>query len=166
MKQKLGLACALIHTPEILFLDEPTCGVDPVSRRDFWRILYELLKENITIFVSTAYLDEAEHCTRVGLMHKGKILLSDEPNRLKMVPGMPVFEIFSPDAREAKGILAGAKGVTSVNIYGERLHIMVEDKEAIDNILDELRAKGIGIEGHREIVPSLEDVFITIVERQ
>ena len=81
MKQKLGLTCALIHTPEVLFLDEPTGGVDPVSRRDFWRILYELLREGVTIFVSTAYLDEAERCTRIGLMNQGKILVIDEPMR-------------------------------------------------------------------------------------
>ncbi len=83
MKQKLGLACALIHTPKVLFLDEPTNGVDPVSRRDFWRILYQLLKENVTIFYSTAYLDEAERCKRVGLLHKGKLLRCDLPERIK-----------------------------------------------------------------------------------
>jgi len=83
MKQKLGLACALIHTPKVLFLDEPTNGVDPVSRRDFWGILYELLKEKVTIFCSTCYLDEAERCGRVGLMHKGKLLRCETPNAIK-----------------------------------------------------------------------------------
>lgn len=83
MKQKLGLACALIHTPKVLFLDEPTNGVDPVSRRDFWKILYDLLKEKVTIFCSTCYLDEAERCHRVGLMHKGKLLRCDTPNAIK-----------------------------------------------------------------------------------
>ena len=83
MKQKLGLACALIHTPKVLFLDEPTNGVDPVSRRDFWKILYDLLKEKVTIFCSTSYLDEAERCGRVGLMHKGKLLRCDTPGNIK-----------------------------------------------------------------------------------
>jgi len=83
MKQKLGLACALIHTPKVLFLDEPTNGVDPVSRRDFWKILYDLLKEKVTIFCSTSYLDEAERCHRVGLMHKGKLLRCDTPDSIK-----------------------------------------------------------------------------------
>jgi ABC-2 type transport system ATP-binding protein len=83
MKQKLGLACALIHTPRVLFLDEPTNGVDPVSRRDFWNILYDLLKQKVTIFCSTCYLDEAERCTRVGLMHKGKLLQTDSPDKIK-----------------------------------------------------------------------------------
>ncbi len=83
MKQKLGLACALIHKPEVLFLDEPTNGVDPVSRRDFWRILYQLLQQQVTIFVSTAYLDEAERCTRVGMMDNGRLVLCDTPAELK-----------------------------------------------------------------------------------
>ncbi|HEX9137812.1 MAG TPA: ABC transporter ATP-binding protein, partial [Nitrospirota bacterium] len=90
MKQKLGLSCALIHTPDVLFLDEPTNGVDPVSRRDFWRILYDLLKEGVTILISTAYLDEAERCTRIGLMHKGRILIEDEPKKVRSSLGSPM----------------------------------------------------------------------------
>lgn len=92
MKQKLGLACALIHTPKVLFLDEPTNGVDPVSRRDFWSILYDLLKEKVTIFCSTCYLDEAERCGRVGLMHKGKLLRCDTPDKIKKECGVKTLE--------------------------------------------------------------------------
>jgi ABC-2 type transport system ATP-binding protein len=92
MKQKLGLACALIHTPKVLFLDEPTNGVDPVSRRDFWKILYDLLKEKVTIFCSTCYLDEAERCARVGLMHKGKLLRCDTPGNIKKERGFKTLE--------------------------------------------------------------------------
>jgi ABC-2 type transport system ATP-binding protein len=92
MKQKLGLACALIHTPKVLFLDEPTNGVDPVSRRDFWKILYDLLKEKVTIFCSTCYLDEAERCARVGLMHKGKLLRCDTPGNIKKERGVKTLE--------------------------------------------------------------------------
>lgn len=92
MKQKLGLACALIHTPRVLFLDEPTNGVDPVSRRDFWNILYDLLKEKVTIFCSTCYLDEAERCRRVGLMHKGKLLRCDSPEVIKKERGVKTLE--------------------------------------------------------------------------
>lgn len=92
MKQKLGLACALIHTPRVLFLDEPTNGVDPVSRRDFWNILYDLLKEKVTIFCSTAYLDEAERCGRVGLIHKGKLLRCDSPDRIKKERNVKTLE--------------------------------------------------------------------------
>ena len=97
MKQKLGLACALIHTPKVLFLDEPTNGVDPVSRRDFWRILYQLLREHVTIFVSTAYLDEAERCNRVGLMHRGKLLAVGTPDEVKQLMQGTILELYAPE---------------------------------------------------------------------
>lgn len=164
MKQKLGLACALIHTPEILFLDEPTNGVDPVSRRDFWRILYGLLKEGITIFVSTAYLDEAERCTRVSLMHRGKILIDDTPARIKASLGFPMVELWTGDARTAEGIARGCPEVRSVSIYGERLHVSLERSEALDGVIGRLQKEGIMVRDHRSILPSLEDVFIAMVE--
>ncbi|OPY64661.1 MAG: putative ABC transporter ATP-binding protein YbhF [Syntrophorhabdus sp. PtaU1.Bin050] len=164
MKQKLGLACALIHTPRVLFLDEPTNGVDPVSRRDFWKILYDLLKEEITVFVSTAYLDEAERCTRIGLIHKGNLLTVEEPARVKEALVVPMIEVFSPNARAAREVLATMEDVESVSIYGDRLHIAVKAREAINRIIDTLTAKGVEVEGHREIVPSLEDVFIALVK--
>jgi ABC-2 type transport system ATP-binding protein len=166
MKQKLGLACALVHTPEILFLDEPTCGVDPVSRRDFWRILYDLLKEQITIFVSTAYLDEAERCSRIALIHRGNILMIDEPGRIRKSIDMPMIEIASPNTRAAKGIVAAIHGVVSVNIYGDRLHIGMKTREVGTEVLEALRAHGVEIEGEREIVPSLEDVFIVKLKKE
>jgi ABC-2 type transport system ATP-binding protein len=167
MKQKLGLACALIHTPEILFLDEPTGGVDPVSRRDFWRILYDLLKERITIFISTAYLDEAERCTRIGLIHRGIMLTTDEPARIKESLSTPMVEISTPEAREAREFVGTIEGVRSVNMYGDRLHISIESEEFAGTIVDRLKAKGFSIEGERTITPSLEDVFIaTVRERE
>jgi len=166
MKQKLGLACALVHTPEILFLDEPTCGVDPVSRRDFWRILYDLLKEQITIFVSTAYLDEAERCSRIALIHRGNILMIDEPVRIRKSLDMPMIEIASPNTRAAKGIVAEINGVISVNIYGDRLHIGMKTREVGTKVLEALQAHGVEIEGEREIVPSLEDVFIAKLKKE
>ena len=88
MKQKLGLSCSMLHTPEILFLDEPTAGVDPVSRRDFWQLLYELLKEGVTIFLSTSYMDEAERCSRLGLIHNGRLLVEETPDRIRAAEGM------------------------------------------------------------------------------
>lgn len=163
MKQKLGLACALIHTPDVLFLDEPTNGVDPVSRRDFWRILYDLLKEGVTIFVSTAYLDEAERCTRIGLMHKGRILMEGEPAGIKKSLGYPMFELWLDDARSAAGMVKDIDGVKSVSIYGDRLHVAVDMREMVGNINKEIGAKGIEVKGYREILPSLEDVFISMV---
>lgn len=165
MKQKLGLACALIHTPEVLFLDEPTNGVDPISRRDFWKILYDLLKEKVTIFVSTAYLDEAERCARIGLIHKGKILLEDNPAKIKKSLGIPMIEIWSDDARDAMEIIKKTSGVKSVSIYGNKLHVAIERKELIDNIFSNLAQAGIETKGQREILPSIEDIFISMVEK-
>ena len=164
MKQKLGLACALIHTPEVLFLDEPTNGVDPVSRRDFWRILYDLLREGVTIFISTAYLDEAERCTRIGLMYRGRLLMKDEPMAVKKSLGVPMIELWSDDARTAKGIVKEIEGVKGVNIYGDRLHVTIEEREKMESIIAQLRHGGIEIKDYREILPSIEDVFISMVE--
>lgn len=164
MKQKLGLACALVHTPDVLFLDEPTNGVDPVSRRDFWRILYNLLKEGVTIFVSTAYLDEAERCTRIGLMDKGRILVEDEPARIRRSLKYPMIELRLDDARGAVDFVRGIDGVGGVSIYGDRLHVAVENKEMADGLRSLLDGRGIEVKGVREIVPSLEDVFISMVK--
>jgi len=166
MKQKLGLACALIHTPEVLFLDEPTNGVDPVSRRDFWKILYDLLKEHVTILVSTAYLDEAERCTRVGLIHKGKILLEDNPGGIKKSLGLPMIEIWSDNSRTAIEIIRGVEGIKSASIYGDRIHITLEKKEIVDSIITKLKSERVAVKDYREILPSIEDVFISMVEGQ
>jgi ABC-2 type transport system ATP-binding protein len=167
MKQKLGLSCALVHTPEVLLLDEPTGGVDPVSRRDFWRILYDLLKEQVTIFISTAYLDEAERCTKIALIHKGKVLMTDEPSGVKKkVLGVPMIEISTSDVRSAGDFIGSIDGVLSVNTYGDRLHVAIKSKEIATKIMDQLKAKGFSIEGEREIIPSLEDVFISMVKKE
>lgn len=166
MKQKLGLACALIHTPEILFLDEPTLGVDPVSRRDFWKILYDLLKESITIFVSTAYLDEAERCTRVGLIYSGKMLLVEEPDKIRKSLPYPVFEIVSSHAKKGKHVIEGMAGVHNSALYGERLHIGVRDQAVLEAIKKIFVSQGIEVTRIRQVTPSLEDVFITMVDRQ
>lgn len=163
MKQKLGLACALIHTPRVLFLDEPTNGVDPVSRRDFWRILYQLLKERVTIFVSTAYLDEAERCNRIGLMHEGRLLACDTVDGVKALLRGALLELRYPHPREAAKTLKAA-GMTKVTLFGDRLHIGVDEANqgrlTIEKIL-----RGIGSESLdlRVIEPSLEDVFTSVV---
>ncbi|MBS1192641.1 MAG: ybhF-N2 [Nitrospirae bacterium] len=165
MKQKLGLACALVHTPEILFLDEPTNGVDPVSRRDFWRILYDLLREGVTIFLSTSYLDEAERCARIGLMHKGKVIIEDQPKNVRNSLALPMVEVWTDQARAAGEIAKAVHGVTSVSVYGDRLHIGLEGKDHAAGVLSKLAQEGISIQDHRDILPSLEDVFIAMVER-
>jgi ABC-2 type transport system ATP-binding protein len=165
MKQKLGLACALIHTPEILFLDEPTNGVDPVSRRDFWRILYDLLRDGVTIFLSTSYLDEAERCGRIGLMHKGKVIIEDQPKNVRSALALPMMEVWTDKVRTAGDIARTVRGVSSVSVYGDRLHIGLERKEDAAAVLGMLAREGISIQDHREILPSLEDVFIEMVEK-
>lgn len=166
MKQKLGLACALIHTPEVLFLDEPTNGVDPVSRRDFWRILYDLLKEEVTIVISTAYLDEAERCTRIGLIHRGKILMEDTPTEIRKSLGKTMVEVWTDDSRRAAEFIRKGEGIEGVSIYGDRLHIALVNKDLLDTIFRTFRKEGITVRDHREILPSIEDVFISMVERQ
>ena len=164
MKQKLGLACALIHTPKVLFLDEPTNGVDPVSRRDFWRILYQLLKEKVTIFVSTAYLDEAERCNRIGLMHKGRILALGSPEEVKQLMKGTILEIRSSHPRRATALLREHYGSDSVSLFGDRVHLVTQepdpDSERVQKIL---AGAGMQVLGIRSIDPSLEDVFISVV---
>jgi len=164
MKQKLGLACALIHTPKVLFLDEPTNGVDPVSRRDFWRILYQLLKEKVTIFVSTAYLDEAERCNRIGLMHNGRILALGSPEEVKQLMKGTILEIRSSHPRRATARLREHYDSDSVGLFGDRVHLVTRepdpDSERVQKIL---AGAGMQVLGIRPIDPSLEDVFISVV---
>jgi ABC-2 type transport system ATP-binding protein len=163
MKQKLALACSLIHRPRILFLDEPTTGVDPVSRRDFWKILSGLIKDGITILLSTPYLDEAERCNRVALMNKGKILALDTPQNIKKSIDREVIEIVCPDARKAYKIIKAEPGL-EVQLFGDRVDIMVEHSDgSLKNILELFTQKGITITSYRVIPPSLENVFIHLV---
>lgn len=163
MKQKLGLACALIHRPEVLFLDEPTNGVDPVSRRDFWRILYSMLKEGVTIIVSTAYLDEAERCARVGLLDQGRLLLCDTPRQLKAsLPGR-MYELESEDGRRVREVLAERLGQQRVGLFGGRVHLATDDEAQLQQALEWLKESGLAVRSYRGIVPSLEDVFIQAV---
>jgi len=124
MKQKLGLVCALIHRPKAILLDEPTNGVDPVSRRDFWRILYDLIGEGVAILTSTAYLDEAERCHRVALLHQGRLLFCDTPNNLKSKLGKGVLSVISADPRRLREALERAEGISSLTLTGDGLHVV------------------------------------------
>lgn len=164
MKQKLGLACALIHTPKVLFLDEPTNGVDPVSRRDFWRILYSLLKEGVTIFVSTAYLDEAERCHRVGLLHQGRLLACDTPDRVKSLMRGTILEVRVNRAREAAALLKQRVKAESIGLFGDRIHVVTMDRmQTTQEVPAVLQAEGFALQGLRPIDPSLEDVFVSVL---
>jgi len=164
MKQKLGLVCALIHTPKVLFLDEPTNGVDPVSRRDFWRILYQLLREKVTIFVSTAYLDEAERCNRLGLMHKGKLLAVGTPDDVKKLMRGTLLEVRASEPRRATAVLRENLEAESVGLFGDRVHVVTLNPEKAEKgIKDILINGGIVIESIKPVAPTLEDVFISVV---
>ncbi len=167
MKQKLGLACALIHTPKVLFLDEPTNGVDPVARRDFWRILYQLLREKVTIFVSTAYLDEAERCNHIGLIHKGKLLALGTPDEVKKLMSGSIIEIRSSDPRKAITILKEEIATESIGLFGKHIHLVTGDPSvALEKAKEILTKTGLNIESIRIIEPSLEDVFISVLAKE
>jgi ABC-2 type transport system ATP-binding protein len=161
MKQKLALACTLIHTPDILLLDEPTTGVDPVSRRDFWKILSTLLKTGITIIVSTPYLDEAERSNRVALMNEGAILQCDTPRAVRDSFPAKVLELICNDVRNTANVLSTLCGRERIQLFGDRLHIMVdESKGEVKQILAYLTQSNVEVTGYRLLSPSLEDVFI------
>jgi ABC-2 type transport system ATP-binding protein len=167
MKQKLGLACALIHTPRVLFLDEPTNGVDPVSRRDFWRILYQLVRERVTIFVSTAYLDEAERCTRLALLHRGQLLALGTPDAVKaMMPGS-LLEVRTPAPRRTAALLRDRLVAASVGLFGDRVHVATRDTAATEAAIRDLVASaGFELLSLHPIAPSLEDVFVAVLSNQ
>ena len=164
MKQKLGLACALIHTPKVLFLDEPTNGVDPSSRRDFWRILYQLLRERVTIFVSTAYLDEAERANRIALMHHGKLLAVGAPHEVKRLMRGSILEVRASEPRRATAVLREKLGAGSVGLFGDRVHVVTANLEATRPQVEQILAHaGLNLSGLRMIEPSLEDVFVSVL---
>jgi len=165
MKQKLGLICALVHTPTVLLLDEPTTGVDPVSRRDFWRILYALRESGVTILISTAYLDEAERCTRLALLHHGRLRYCDTPRRLKeLMPGALVA-ISSPQPRAARETVAGLGGVSGVLLVGDGVHAMVDDAvRRIPELRRALEAAAVPFGSIARAEPSIEDLFVTLLK--
>ena len=164
MKQKLGLACALVHTPRVLFLDEPTNGVDPVSRRDFWRILHQLVREGVTILVSTAYLDEAERCSRLALLHEGRVLALGTPGEVKrLLPGA-VLEVRAADPRRAANLLRERLPETGVALFGDRIHVTTPDATGAERrIAEALAADGLPPGSVRAVEPSLEDVFVAVL---
>jgi ABC-2 type transport system ATP-binding protein len=166
MKQKLALACTLIHQPELLVLDEPTTGVDPVSRRDFWKLLSRLRKEGLTLVMTTPYLDEAERCQRVALLHRGRLLAVDRPQALKRGYAGAIVELMARPRRRAAELLGEADGVAAVEVFGERLHANLPETAADDasavaeRLANGLRAAGVEVEQARPVAPTLEDVFI------
>jgi ABC-2 type transport system ATP-binding protein len=174
MKKKLALACSLIHRPQILYLDEPTTGVDPVSRREFWDILSDLHIEGVTILVSTPYMDEAERCSRVGLMYQGRLIICDTPNRVKgliegdLIEVHPVAEELGIGLmRRAEATVASLPGVLEVQTYGDLLHIFVDDAEQrIPQLKAALAGQAIQAEGLRQTQARMEEAFISLIHRQ
>ena len=164
-KQRLALGCAMLHRPGIVFLDEPTGGTDPISRRLFWDVINELAQEGTTVLVTTHYLDEAEYCNELVLMHAGRIVAQGSPGALKreVITGA-VFEVECPDPVAALEALRGVPVVRETAIFGTRLHVSLEHEEEIGTVLKALEDSGLPASGHGRIVPSLEDVFIRLID--
>jgi ABC-2 type transport system ATP-binding protein len=166
MKQKLGLVCALIHHPKIILLDEPTTGVDPVSRRDFWRILYGLVSEGVAILISTAYLDEAERCHRVALLNQGKLLFCDTPNNLRAKLGKSVLSITSSEPRRLRAELESAVGISSLVLTGDGLHVVVDDgARRIPEFEARLKNACVPFNTIQQVTPTIEDLFVDAVRQ-
>ena len=172
MQKKLALACTLIHEPEILLLDEPTTGVDPVSRREFWDILTELHLEGVTLFVSTPYMDEAERCSRVGMMYQGRLVICDNPDNIKsMVPGQ-LIALWTSDMRRAKEIVSDLDGVLEVQTYGDQLRIFINEgffedgRDLNGHLQSTLSAANIEILEMRRTQPRMEEAFISLISSQ
>jgi ABC-2 type transport system ATP-binding protein len=167
MQKKLALACTLIHEPEILFLDEPTTGVDPVSRREFWDILSDLHLRGVTLFVSTPYMDEAERCSRVGLMFEGEMIVCDEPEKVKDLISGELIEIRPDDLRRARDIVAEMDGVLEIQTYGDLLHVFVDSVEKrLGEVESQLKGQGIVVSGLRQTRPRMEEAFISLIRKR
>jgi ABC-2 type transport system ATP-binding protein len=161
MKQKLALACALIHSPQVLLLDEPTTGVDPVSRREFWDILREaVVRQGMTVLVSTPYMDEADRCHYVGFMRAGRLLASGTPRELQRLVDGVVLEVQATPRETADRALRQAPGVREVQVFGDRLHVVADAAPEEDALRGILTAAGAALHAVRPVAPTMEDVFM------
>jgi ABC-2 type transport system ATP-binding protein len=167
-KQRLALGCAILHEPPILFLDEPTSGVDPIARHSFWDLIYQLSAAGHTIFVTTHYMDEAEYCHRIALMYRGKTIALGSPAELKASLGEGLLlSLESTDLLGSMTALQGLPGILDVAVFGGGLHVKVEsDEKAMPQIVAALDAQGIGITSLKPITPSMEDVFVSLIEQE
>jgi len=167
-KQRLALGCAILHEPPIVFLDEPTGGVDPVSRRNFWDLIYTLSHNGVTVFVTTHYLDEAEHCNTIGLVYAGRLIALGSPTMLKhTLEGSKIFEVLCGKPVEAMEILQAFPWVTETSIFGSAFHVSTSDLESGEaRVQEELAKRGIAVDRIQPIVPSLEDVFIHLIAEE
>jgi ABC-2 type transport system ATP-binding protein len=163
MKQKLSLSCCLIHHPRVLLLDEPTFGVDPISRRELWLILHEMVAEGVTVMVSTSYLDEAERCDRIVLLDEGRTLALDTPPRLQASLDGILFAVRVDRPRSARDLLRSAPGIHSATLFGDTVHALAATDTGRASLIDALVSGGVEVLGIEEVEPSLEDVFIHLV---
>jgi len=167
MKQKLGLTCALVHAPRVLLLDEPTTGVDPVSRREFWQILYSLRSQGVAMVISTAYLDEAERCDRLALLHQGRIRYCDTPQRLKAAMPGAIVRITAGDPRRLLDAVRALEGVSGVLLVGDGLHIHVDDAaRRLPELVRAMAPAGVQAGDIRQVEPTIEDLFVGLLEDQ
>jgi ABC-2 type transport system ATP-binding protein len=167
-KQRLALGCAVLHAPPILFLDEPTSGVDPISRRNFWELIYELAGKGITVFVTTHYMDEAEYCDRLGLIYRGELVALGTPEEMKTrLMKDQVVEILLERPQDAIVLLEGLAAVKGAALFGKGIHAVVDRaQEAVPSLRSSLEAGGFPVRRIGKIVPSLEDVFVSLVEER
>ncbi len=167
MKKKLGLACALVHRPKVLFLDEPTNGVDPVSRREFWDILSDLHIAGVTIFISTAYMDEAERCGRVGLMYEGEIIRQGTPAALRQAVSGDLVAVVTPELQAAEAVVRNLAGVGEVQVYGDRLHLFVDSASVrLPQVRAALEGASVRVSDVRQTAPHLQEAFISLISHQ
>lgn len=167
MQKKLALACTLIHQPDVIFLDEPTTGVDPVSRREFWDILTELHLQGVTLFVSTPYMDEAERCSRVALMFEGDIIICDKPGHIKGLVEGELLELRPDPLRKASRLIQGLPGVLEVQTYGDLLHVFVDDADRRATIISKaLTETGVEVQAIRQTRPRMEQAFISLIRKR
>ena len=167
MQKKLALACTLIHTPDLILLDEPTTGVDPVSRREFWDILSELHVQGITLVVSTPYMDEAERCTRVGLMHRGRLIACDTPERIIATTVGDLLALRASDLRATREVVSALDGVLETQTYGDQLRLFVNDADRVGPaIRSALASSGLDLLSMERTRPRMEEAFISVIGRQ
>jgi ABC-2 type transport system ATP-binding protein len=167
-QQRLALGCAILHEPPVLFLDEPTSGVDPLSRRLFWDLIQQMAAGGVTVLMTTHFMDEAEFCGRIGLISGGKLVALDTPAALrKGTLGEEVYEVATADVRRLRDGVRALADVTSVSYFGQRLHVFCREKRyTAETLAAALRARGVDPSGVARVPASLEDVFIRLVERQ
>jgi ABC-2 type transport system ATP-binding protein len=166
-KQRLALGCAVLHEPPVLFLDEPTSGVDPISRRRFWDLIYALTERGVTVFVTTHYMEEAEYCQRLALMNRSRLIAMDTPTQLRARMHEPILELQTTNSPKAVEILKNLPGMIEAAMFGRAVHVVVEDMDrARATIPSTLKPHGITVLEMEKISPSLEDVFVSLVRAE